>query len=339
MVMVMVIMLIPSTISHTIAGTTVIQYISYTTSLNGGYIPSNPKPLTPNGGSWYGDSNTSINYYGWRWQSGAISTLYNAVNVTNNYQSSMSVRYAASGTTFEVVSDGYAPEAGAYRWIVLGCNQNICNKQNMIKYTPAPYIANLVTTTPISKQYTPHGDPFGIQLATPRGAAALNSICYALEHISTGKLYGTGKPWSCSDGQPLGSAVSCTINGGQPLDVFLGDSIDRTQIGTQPGGYGVTTTNVNVNCTGPAGSRLTASAALNFTPVAGSGDAHISTSNPGLGVVTKLGGNVMTNTTGAPVNLIPGSNQLQMDFTPVRLDTTPIESIATGPLAHPHHSF
>lgn len=161
----------------------------------------------------------------------------------------------------------------------------------------------------------------------------LKTFCVGLEHVNSGTIYGTGKTLSCSDGKPLGSAVSCAINGGQTLDVFLGDNIDRTQIGTQPGGYGVTTKNVNVNCTGPAGSKLTASAALNFTPVAGSEAAHISTSNPGLGIVTKLGGNVMTNTTGTPVNLILGSNQLQMDFTPVRLNTTPIESVATGPFS------
>lgn len=143
---------------------------------------------------------------------------------------------------------------------------------------------------------------------------------------------GTCIPESATELPPPEPTTSCTINGGQPLDVFFND-IDRTQIGTQPGVYGVTTKNVNVNCTGPAGSQLTASAALNFTPVAGSGAAHISTSNPGLGVVTKLEGNVMTNTTGTPVNLIIGSNQLQMEFTPVRLDTTPIESVATGPFS------
>lgn len=78
---------------------------------------------------------------------------------------------------------------------------------------------------------------------------ALFSACIALERIDFGTKYGTGKPWSSSGRQPLESAVSCTINGGQSLNIFLGDNIDRAQTGTKPGGYGVTTKNVNANCT------------------------------------------------------------------------------------------
>lgn len=130
---------------------------------------------------------------------------------------------------------------------------------------------------------------------------------------------------------PAPVAVSCSVNAGQPLDVHLGDSIDRMRLGTVAGVYGVTSKDFSIVCTSTNTSQVSADAALKFTSLTGSGDAAIATSNTGLGVMATLNQKPILNNTATTMNLTMGSNPVHMEFTPVHLSSTPVESIATGP--------
>ncbi|MBL5884911.1 MULTISPECIES: fimbrial protein [Lelliottia] len=130
---------------------------------------------------------------------------------------------------------------------------------------------------------------------------------------------------------PAPAPVSCVVNAGQTLDVHLGDSIDRMQLGTVAGVYGVTSKDFSIVCASTATSQVAADAVLKFTSLTGSGGAAIATSNTGLGVMATLDQKPILNNTATTMNLTMGSNPVHMEFTPVHLSSTPVESIATGP--------
>lgn len=125
---------------------------------------------------------------------------------------------------------------------------------------------------------------------------------------------------------PTQPDISCTINNGNALTVNLG-TIDRAQLPTVASSGTATAIPIPIACTG---GNLTVNMKLSYTPITSGSSQAVKSSANGVGVAILYNDKMLSSTDNTSVNLLAGSNTLNLAFEAVRDASVEIKDIPTG---------
>lgn len=190
--------------------------------------------------------------------------------------------------------------------------------------------AKLVSTKPLSQQSVT------FSASAKSGVLGSGNVCFYL-YSSGGSYYKfngfdysgckhKNRPPIPPDPPPPPS--SCTINGGNTLNVSLGN-IDRATAPTVPGTGSSRHIQIPIECTGSVAT-IPVIMTLSFTPITIGSDQIVKSSANGLGVSITYNDSPLSTSDTTAIDLIPGSNELELGFEAIRDPNVAVGDVPTG---------
>lgn len=230
----------------------------------------------------------------------------------------------AASSSCSLTSNYYIPHAGSYH--VETELVYAYNDERTVAKTASFYLS---ASQNIAQQSV--WAPSGVPVNTGYSGSAY-FVCQYLVDESTGIRY-TETTWSgcIVNSEPLPPTppppdISCSINNGGVLSVSLG-ILDRSELPTVASSGTATSIPIPITCTG---GDLTVNMKLSYTPITSGSSQAVKSSANGVGVAILYNDKMLSSTDNTSVNLLAGSNTLNLAFEDVRDASVEIKDIPTG---------
>lgn len=218
----------------------------------------------------------------------------------------------------------YVPHSGDYKVRLYVYNQGTSGSSNIYAESSAVFLDSTIPLAQQNKSATSSDQSLG------PWAGYTVQYCYALVD-SDGKVYSPSPSATCAGApvpDPPKPDTSCTINNNNNLSVAF-ETIDRAEIATQPGSGTIAKKNIQIpiTCTG---GNVSVKMTLDYTPLTFSSTQVIKSSIDGLGVAVSYNSQPIKTTDSISIDLIKGSNTLNLDFQALRDPTVAVGGVRPG---------